>query len=60
MDMLSLSAMKDETTLLLGKINEEITDLFFPDRQGFVYYNNAFEDFPIVFYTGAMISLTRD
>ena len=31
-----------------------------PNRKGFVYYNDTLEDLPIVFDTGASISVTPD
>ena len=44
----------------LGEINEQITNLFLPDRKGFVYYNNALEDLHIIFDTGATVSVSPD
>ena len=44
----------------LGGINDHLQDLFLPDRQGFLYYNEALEDLPVIFDSGATISVSPD
>ena len=50
----------ERCAIFLGKVNENYSDLFMPDRQGFIYYNEALEDLPVIFDTGASISVTPD
>ena len=57
-DMLRLETEK--CAMVLGKVNDNYSDLFMPDRQGFVYYNEALEDLPLIFNTGSSISVTPD
>ena len=51
---------KREEAYFLGKVNENLANLFMPDRTGFVYYNEALDNLPIIFDTGASISVTPD
>ena len=56
--MISTGECKD--AYFLGGINDQLQDLFLPDRQGFLYFNKALEDLPVVFDTGATISVSPD
>ena len=60
--MRALYEFKSDSTsaMFLGELNEEITDLYLPDQKGFVYYNNALDDLPIIFNTKATILVTPD
>ena len=44
----------------LGGLNNDYGELFLPDRPGFLYYNEALEDLPVIFDTGATISVSPD
>ena len=44
----------------LGQSNDDLTELFLPDRKGFLYYNDALEDIPVIFDTGATVSVSPD
>lgn len=47
-------------TFFLGGSQESYKDLLLPDRQCFLYFTDALEDLPIIFDTGASISITPD
>ena len=56
--MLDIPLPSQNSALFLGKLNEEVTDIFLPDQKVFVYDNDALDDLPIVFDIGATISVT--
>ena len=43
-----------------GIDNKLLSNLFLPNQTGFIYYNNALEDLPVIFNSGATISITPD
>ena len=54
-----LTEMKADC-FFLGENNSTFQDLLLPDRPGFLYYNEALEDLPIIFDTGASVSVSPD
>ena len=44
----------------LGKSHNRYVDLLLPDRPGFLYYNEALQDLPVIFDTGASVSVSPD
>ena len=46
-----------EFGFFFGNMNS-VDNMFLPDRKGFLYYNEALKDLPIIFDSGATISVT--
>ena len=44
----------------LGELHDRYVDLLLPDRPGFLYYNEALQDLPVIFDTGASVSVSPD
>ena len=45
-------------SFFLGQAHDQLQDLYLPDRKGFLYFNEALQDLPVIFDTGATVSVS--